>query len=175
MTDPRHSEIQLRFREGGHLDMPLLKNLGLASWSAYQHELTPENWCRLSGSLSADETYRSLLATAYTIVCETRAAEIIGMAFLVPKGHPTEIYHADWSYIRFVSVHPDYQGLGIGRKLTALCIAKAKENGEKYLALHTSEMMNSARHIYESLGFRVMKELPARLGKKYWLYMMELT
>jgi ribosomal protein S18 acetylase RimI-like enzyme len=33
--------------------------------------------------------------------------------------------------------------------------------------------MNAARHIYEKIGFKIIKELEPRLGKKYWLY--ELT
>jgi GNAT superfamily N-acetyltransferase len=35
--------------------------------------------------------------------------------------------------------------------------------------------MYVARHIYESLGFEIVKELKPRLGKKYWLYKLELN
>ncbi|MDX2173612.1 MAG: hypothetical protein SFY56_10845 [Bacteroidota bacterium] len=34
-----------------------------------------------------------------------------------------------------------------------MCIAHAKQNNEKTIALHTSEFMDAARHIYEGLGF----------------------
>lgn len=41
--------------------------------------------------------------------------------------------------------------------------------------LHTSEMMGAARHIYESLGFKKLREIEPRYGKKYWLYKLELV
>jgi len=93
----------------------------------------------------------------------------------VPNGNPTDIYLTEWCYIRFVSVDPDFRGKGIGKKLTNLCIEKAKENGEQTIALHTSELMDDARHIYESLGFEIVKEIAPRLGKRYWLYKLELN
>jgi len=52
----------------------------------------------------------------------------------------------DWSYIRFVTVDPSFGGQGIGRKLTTLCIDTARQN-ESVIALHTSELMDAARHI----------------------------
>lgn len=35
--------------------------------------------------------------------------------------------------------------------------------------------MDAARHIYESLGFQVLKEIDQQLGKRYWLYKIDLT
>ena len=96
------------------------------------------------------------------------------MAFLVPRGNPTEIFQGDWSYIRMVGVDPRFSGKGIGRQLTQHCIDFAKSTNEKTIALHTSEFMDAARHIYESLGFTPIKELPLRYGKRYWLYQLEL-
>jgi ribosomal protein S18 acetylase RimI-like enzyme len=40
--------------------------------------------------------------------------------------------------------------------------------------LHTSEYMNSARHIYEKIGFKSIKELAPRYGNKYWLYLLDI-
>jgi ribosomal protein S18 acetylase RimI-like enzyme len=56
-----------------------------------------------------------------------------------------------------------------------MCIDKAKQTKEKTIALHTSEFMDAARHIYESLGFKVLHEIAPRLGKKYWLYTLDLS
>lgn len=96
------------------------------------------------------------------------------MAFFVPCGNPTDIYQEHWSYLRFVTVLPTFQGRGIGRELTNRCIDLAKRRGEKFLALHTSEMMPAAIHLYESVGFKLLKELPIRLGKRYWLYILQI-
>ena len=56
-----------------------------------------------------------------------------------------------------------------------MCIDIANRNGEKTIALHTSEMMDKARHIYESLGFTILREIDQRLGKRYWLYTLEIN
>jgi hypothetical protein len=36
-------------------------------------------------------------------------------------------------------------------------------------------MMHKARHIYESLGFTILREIEPRLGKKYWLYTLDIS
>ena len=97
------------------------------------------------------------------------------MAFLIPSGNPTDIFQADWSYVRMVGVHHSYGGQGIGRQLMQLCIDQAKATHETTLALHTSEFMDAARHLYEQLGFTQLKELEPRYGKRYWLYLLELS
>jgi ribosomal protein S18 acetylase RimI-like enzyme len=165
----------MTFRHGNYDDIEQLRLLGLASWKQFQSELTPDNWQKLFSNLNRKETYAELLALSYCIVCENADGVIIGMAFLVPSGNPTDIYQAGWSYIRFVSVHPDFSGQGIGRKLTEKCIEIAKHNKESTVALHTSEMMHRARHIYENLGFTILMEIEPRLGKKYWLYTLAIA
>ncbi len=165
--------MNLSFRKGRTEDLTALKTLAVSSWSRFQLDLTTDNWLRLYNTLTSDEVFAELLEKSDAIVCEAEG-EIAGMAFLMPSGNPTEIYEKGWSYIRFVSVDPNCRGKGIGRKLTTLCIDAAKANGEKVIALHTSEFMHEARHIYESLGFEVLKEIDQRLGKRYWLYTLHL-
>jgi len=165
----------MKFRKGKNDDVEQLRLLGLVSWKQFQSDLTPDNWQKLFNNLNRKETYVDLLAQSYCIVCENDDGTIIGMAFLVPNGNPTDIYHTDWCYIRFVSVHPDFSGKGIGRQLTQECINMAKHNKEHTIALHTSEMMYKARHIYENLGFTILREIEPRLGKKYWLYTLAIA
>lgn len=80
-----------------------------------------------------------------------------------------------WTYIRMVGVNPKYRGHGIAKDLTKMCIDFAKQNNEKTIALHTSEFMDAARHIYESIGFKVLEETLPIFGKKYWLYTLDLN
>ena len=162
------------YRTGSIHDLESVKLLAIKSWSQFKPELSPENWQLLFNNLNHNKTYRELFSTSQCFVCLAEDDKMIGMSFLVSSGHPTEIYDVSWSYIRFVTVDPDFAGMGIGKKLTQLCIEAAKKNKEKVIALHTSEMMNSARHIYEQAGFVRVKELEQRLGKKYWLYKLEL-
>lgn len=165
----------MTYRQGNINDLMGLKNLALKSWTPFKSELTSENWQSLFNTISNDKTYLQLVENSHCIVCENESRELIGMAFLVPHGNPTEIYDEKWCYIRFVSVDPEFGGKGIGRQLTEKCIQFAIDNKEQTIALHTSEMMDKARHIYESLGFKILKEIDQRLGKKYWLYTLDIA
>lgn len=166
--------MNFSYRKGTKDEIQDLKELAIKSWSPFQEQLTAEHFDALSSRISSDLTYEELIDTSTCFVCVADNGALVGMAFLVPNGNPTDIYLTEWSYIRFVSVDPDFGGQGIGRKLTTLCIDLAKENGEKTIALHTGEMMDKARHIYESLGFEILHEIDRRLGKQYWLYTLEL-
>lgn len=166
--------MNVQYRRGQLNDLNDLKLLALKSWRQFQPMLTSENWKLLHGNLNDDKTYFELLENAACFVCTIHANKIIGMAFLVSSGNPTDIYDKDWSYIRFVTVDPEFGGKGIGKHLTQLCMELAKSNNEKHIALHTSELMNNARHIYEHLGFTILKEIPQRLGKRYWLYKIDI-
>jgi ribosomal protein S18 acetylase RimI-like enzyme len=73
-----------------------------------------------------------------------------------------------------VGVDPTYGGKGIAQTLTEMCVDHAKTLNEKTIALHTSEFMDAARHIYEKNGFKRTQEIEPRYGKRYWLYRLEL-
>lgn len=164
----------MNYRKGNINDLNPIMKLALKTWTEFKSELTTENWQNLHKTLTSEKTFIDLLEKSYSVVCENKNEEIIGMSFLVPNGNPTEIYDKNWCYIRFVTVDPEFRGNGIGKKLTENCIQFAKQNGEKTVALHTSEMMSKARHIYEKLGFEILRELEPRLGKKYWLYSLNI-
>jgi ribosomal protein S18 acetylase RimI-like enzyme len=167
--------MNIIYRQGTINDLAELKNLAIKSWGQFQSKLTDENWLKLYNTLTDDNTYIELLDKSTSIICTTDDEKIIGMAFLVPKGNPTDIYEKNWCYIRFVSVDPEFGGQGIGKNLTRICIDTARQNNERVIALHTSELMDKARHIYESIGFTILKEIDQRFGKRYWLYKLDLT
>lgn len=164
----------MKIRQGNLQDLKQIKELAISEWTQFRSELTPENCEKLYDTLTNDKTYTDLILQSDSFVYENDQNEIIAFAFLVPSGNPTDIYNDQQSYIRFVTASKKYSGQKIGQTLTEKCIQKAKENGEKFVALHTSEMMNTARYIYEKLGFKIIKELEPRLGKKYWLYELEI-
>lgn len=165
--------MEYHYREGTPADKQQLQKLGLNSYGQFTDILTEENRNKLSAFLTGENTYSELLSKSKCFVCENNQ-EIIGMAFLVLSGNPTDIFQEDWCYLRMVGVHTEYAGKGIAKILIQLCINHAKENKEKIMALHTSEFMEAARHIYEKIGFKKVAEIPPRLGKKYWLYTFKL-
>lgn len=161
------------YRRAHSADIAQLKALGLVSYGQYVPLLTNENADKFRANMNSDETWLPLLQVADGFVV-TKEEVIVGMAFLVPSGNPWDIFIADWSYIRLVGVHPDHSGKGIATELTRLCIQQARDNNEKILALHTSEIMPAARHIYEKAGFTQLREIGRRLGQRYWLYTLNL-
>ncbi|MET4143098.1 GNAT family N-acetyltransferase [Pedobacter sp. UYP1] len=167
------NQMAITFRSGTNQDKYKLQQLGLKSYGQFKTVLTEENWNKMHNFLIAEDSYTDLLERSKCFVCES-GSDLIGMAYLVPNGNPTEIFRKEWSYIRMVGADPDFTGNGIGKKLVQLCINHAKETNEKIVALHTSEFMNSARYIYENLGFREEKELEEMFGKKYWLYLLAI-
>jgi ribosomal protein S18 acetylase RimI-like enzyme len=164
---------QFIYREASLKDKDQLKNLGIISYGQFSNILGTEHWATLNGFLNDDEKLLELLNISKCYVC-VYESKIIGMAHIISSGNPWHFFKAEWSYIRMVGVDPKFGGRGIAKKLTAMCIEFAKQKKEKVIALHTSEFMDAARHIYESLGFEKVEELERRYGKRYWLYMLHL-
>jgi ribosomal protein S18 acetylase RimI-like enzyme len=154
--------------------MAQLKELGIRSYSPLMTGMSLEYQNQMTAFLHNEEGLLDLLQKSKCFVCIS-GEQIIGMAYLIPKGHPSGMYKAEWAYIRKVGVDPAYQGKGIARHLMNRCIAHAKKFGEKILALHTSEAMPDAIHLYESLGFKIIQEIEPRYGLRYWLYTMDLV
>ncbi len=164
---------EFKYRRASLTDQQSLRLVGMAAYGTYQKVLAEEGWERLKRNIEDVSIYTDLLAISTCIVCE-HDDQIVAMAFYIPHGNPTSVYPADWCYIRMVGVHPDYSGHGIGKELMRRCVERARDTNEKIIGLHTSEFMDAARHIYESMGFVRAKELEPRFGKRYWLYRMEV-
>ncbi|MFD2568995.1 GNAT family N-acetyltransferase [Spirosoma soli] len=159
----------LVYRRAIITDAPNIVRLTLRAYHDYQAVLAPADWARMETNLANESLFVELLNKAVAFICEIDN-QPAGVIFLIPKGNPTTIFPADWSYIRLLGVDPLHRGLGIGRKLTQLCVHHAQVSGEMGVALHTSEFMNTARQMYENLGFQREKELSPMYGKRYWLY-----
>ncbi len=167
------NKTPLHYRTAGHDDIPQLVNLGVIAYGVYREAIGDDNNEKMMNNLRNTGNWEELLGKAQGFVC-TDGTKIVGMAFITPSGNPWDIFENDWAYIRLVGVDPAYQGQGIARTLTAMCINEAKKNKEKTIALHTSEIMPAARRIYESVGFRILKEIPPRFEKRYWIYTLDV-
>lgn len=166
--------MNLTYRTATPEDKEQLKVLRNRSYEEYKAVLTNEHRHTLHTNLNDDTSLSAVIAMAANVFVAEADGQIVGMAYLIPSGNATHIYPNDWSYIRMLGVHPDHRGQGIARKLTQLCIDAAKALGEKTIGLHTSEMMDGARHLYGTMGFEQVREIDPIFGKRYWLYALQL-
>lgn len=156
------------YRLAEHSDLNQLQTLGVIAYGQFQSILSAENWEQWQEGFRSDTNFSNLLNIGKCFVCESNNS-IVGMAFFIPSGNPFLYFQSDWSYIRYVGVHPEHEGKGIGKQLTQRCIDEATFKGERVIALHTSEFQDAARHIYEGLGFEKQMEFKV-FDKTYWIY-----
>jgi ribosomal protein S18 acetylase RimI-like enzyme len=72
----------------------------------------------------------------------------------IPGGHPRSPLAPDQAHVRMLGVHPDQRRRGIGRALMDAAVKRARRAGKRRMTLETTEAMEPAQRLYESMGFR---------------------
>jgi GNAT superfamily N-acetyltransferase len=65
---------------------------------------------------------------------------------------------------RMLAVDPETQGRGVGPRLVAECLERARAAGCRRMIIGSTEWMTKAHQIYERLGFRRAPELDQQWG-----------
>ena len=97
---------------------------------------------------------RSRLAEAELIVAELKS-QLVGTVTLYSNVPylPETVWPKDWAGIRLLAVDPKYRRRGIGRALIDEGVRRCREQGTAIIGLHTTEIMDVARRMYERMGF----------------------
>jgi len=80
-----------------------------------------------------------------------RDGQFLGCVFVVEKD-------ADTAQLRMLLVEPAARGMGLGKQLVAECIRFARAKRYRRMVLWTNSVLDAARHVYESFGFRLIEQ-----------------
>ncbi|MGZ3617720.1 MAG: GNAT family N-acetyltransferase [Ktedonobacteraceae bacterium] len=61
------------------------------------------------------------------------------------------------AHLRWFILDPEYQGKGVGRKLMGVAMRFCEEQKFEQISLSTFAGLDSARHLYEKCGFRLVE------------------
>ena len=146
-------------------------------------EITLEAYAEYSGVLRPTywDSYREHIVDTLTdlgvaeqLVAAT-GSSLLGTALYYQPGSSFSVEVApaavsqDCPEVRLVAVAPTGRGQGVGRALMETCVDRARSSGAPGLVLHTMEMMEAARSLYDSMGFVRAPELDFRPAKEWFV------
>jgi predicted N-acetyltransferase YhbS len=142
----------LVIRESRPADQGAILQITLAAYGEYAAPM-PGHWEgyreNIVETLAAHEPAEQLVAEI--------GGEILGTVLLYPA--EGESSRRPWPEVRLLAVPPASRGQGIGAALMRECIQRARHSGAEALALHTTDLMQSAMRMYERMGFVRAPEL----------------
>ena len=121
------------------------------AYKEYQASFPPEVW---EGYARDIMDVRSRLHVSELIVAE-HGGSLVGAVTFYPiaSGSEQQGWPPGWTGVRLLAVHPDGRGLGIGHALMDECLRRSRLQDARTLGLHTTELMDVARGMYERMGF----------------------
>jgi len=110
----------------------------------------------------ADVEGRAKAENTIVLVAEDDDGRLLGSVTLTIGGGPFFEWDPETDGdcgFRMLAVDPEVQGKGVGPRLVAECLARARAAGCRRMIIGSTEWMTTAHRIYERLGFRRVPEL----------------
>jgi ribosomal protein S18 acetylase RimI-like enzyme len=162
----------LVIREARGDEYATVDRLTVEAYREYAASISPEMWAAYEADL-ADSKARA--HEAVILVAEL-AGDLVGaVAYFPPGDRESRWFPNDFGYLRVLAVLPGNRSQGVGRRLTAACIERARDDGARAIGLMTTELMQVAKEMYERMGFVQQAEYDGAMGGKFWLYSMPLN
>ena len=137
-------DITIRTARDDELDT--VAALAVDAYAEYAQHMSPDAWSAFAHDIA---NVRGRMYEAEVVVAE-RDGGLVGTVTLFTdwRGAQTDSYG-----IRLLAVPPAQRGTGVGRALMERCIERARQDGKERVVLTTTQEMESARDLYERLGF----------------------
>jgi GNAT superfamily N-acetyltransferase len=153
----------MRVREATSDDFVEIARLTVAAYRALDTWVGDDYAAHL-----ADVASRAGAENTCVLVAEDEAdGRILGSVTLTLGGGP----YFEWAHgvdgdcgFRMLAVDPGAQRQGIGPRLVAECLDRARSAGCRKMVIGSTEWMTTAHRIYERIGFRRTPELDQQWG-----------
>jgi ribosomal protein S18 acetylase RimI-like enzyme len=158
-------------RDATPQDFGAIAALNVEAYREFATHMTSTAWKAMHTNVSAVAEVAE--RATFMVACVT--GELAGSVAYCPPGRSNpDIFLPDWASVLLLAVSPRYRGRGIAQQLVEACIRRARAEEAVTIGLFTSELMTTARRLYETLGFQEDGEIPRRHGLRYWRYRLPL-
>lgn len=151
-------------------DSPTVNAVALSAFEQFSQHY--QDWQGFSANI---KNMSSLAGIGEIIVAMLDNALIGAVAYVGPGKPKAAYFHTEWPIMRMLVVAPGARGLGVGKALTEECLARARRDGAKVFALHTSEVMSVALPMYLRMGFTLHALAPRIHGVAYNVYIKRIA
>jgi ribosomal protein S18 acetylase RimI-like enzyme len=154
----------LTLRDATTSELPAVIDLTLEAYGEYATELPSAFWQMYRSNIEA--TLRE--AGAAQQIIAVQEGTVNGSVLLYPpQARPPRPgrHSTGWPEVRLLAVAPSARGQGVARTLMRECLRRARGWDAPCLQLHTMEVMQVARAMYERMGFVRLPELDFQPGE----------
>jgi GNAT superfamily N-acetyltransferase len=148
-------------------DYDEIARLTLAAYRALDTWVGDEYALHLADVAIRAEAENTVVLVAEEDLPTRPVGQLLGSVTLTIGGGP----YFEWRYgvdgdcgFRMLAVDPEVQGRGVGPRLVAECLDRARAAGCTRMAIGSTEWMTTAHRIYGRLGFRRAPELDQMWG-----------
>jgi GNAT superfamily N-acetyltransferase len=133
-------------RDAREDELDIVASLVVDAYAEYAATMAPDAWSTFAQDIA---NVRGRLGDGILVVAE-RGDRLVGSVTLYLDWRGAQ---AGSCAVRLLAVPPEQRGTGVGRELMDHCVQRARAAGKARIVLTTIQDMDSARDLYERMGF----------------------